>query len=321
VRRAKSPGANQPRRRAGFALLAVIWGVGLIATMVVAFMSTGRLRLQTAMNIASATEAGYIAESAINIAMLPLLSRKDATPTPGGETEVQDGAPRFCVLDRAAVALSIEEEGGKIDINAAPAELLATVVAALGADASAAPNIAKAIIDFRTTPDGLGPVRETPVSAKPVPLKQAPFATVMELDQVNGIEPDLFRALIPFVTVHSRSPGVDPRAAPPALFAALSGSPPDEVRRLSATPFPNSLNRLDPRFPQALRQMSEHGAYLIHAEALLATGQTAVREALVDMRPVTGQPFAIREMRRGPSRYTAALREMIARNGAGVADC
>lgn len=305
-------------KRAGFALLAVIWGVGLIATMIVAFMTSGRLRLQMAHNIASATEAAYIAESAVNLGTLTLLSKRDASAQSPVEV-VYDGAPSFCVLDGAAVALAIEEEGGKIDLNAATPELLQLALVGLGLDERAAQQTARSIVDFRTAP--MGGIRMEADSDKPIEPKQSLFETVMELDQVSGVDPGLFRDLIPFVTVHTKSPGVDPRTAPPALFAALSGYPLQDVRSLIAAPYPNTLNRTDPRFPANFRQPAEHGVFLIHAEALLATGQTAAKDVVVDLRQANNRQFAFKEVRRGQSRYVDRLRAMIATNGYGVPDC
>lgn len=306
-------------KRAGFALLAVLWGVGLIATMIVAFMTSGRLRLQTAHNIASATQAAYVAESAINLGTLTLLSRRDAASAQSPADVVYDGAPSFCVLDGAAVAMAIEEESGKIDLNAATPELLQLALVGLGLDERAARQIARSIVDFRTAP--MGEIRMGAVSDKPIEPKQSLFETVMELDQVSGVGAGLFRDLIAFVTVHTKSPGVDPRTTPPALFAALSGYPPQDVRSLIAAPYPNTLNRADPRFPATFKQPAEHGVFLIHAEALLATGQTAAKDVVVDLRPATNRPFAFKEVRGGQSRYVDRLRAMIAANGYGVPDC
>lgn len=308
-------------KRAGFALLAVIWGTGLIALLVSAFVSAGRLRLQGAFNIASATQAAYIAESAINLSALTLLSRRDVL-TPG-EEGINDGAPKFCVLNGAAVALAVEDEGGKVDLNAAPPEVLRAALAGFGLDERKAQEAAGAIAAYRAAPaGGLDAIVPTPKSDKPIAPKQAPFETVMELDQVSGIDAALFRALLPFVTVHSRSAGVDARSSPPALFAALAGFPLEQVRALAAAPYPNDLNRKDPRFPANLNMSSDgQSAFLIRAEVRLATGQTAVKEAILDMHPQSGKPFAFAEVRRGESRYGERLGAIIAANGPGVPDC
>jgi general secretion pathway protein K len=310
---------SRARKRAGFALLAVIWGTGLIAMLVVAFMTNGRLRLQGAQNIARAAAAAYVADSAINLSTLSLLSKRDAVPT-GGEETVSNGDPKFCVLDRAAVALAIEDESGKVDINAASPELLGAALQGFGVDPGRAKDISAAIVAFRSPPQG--GVRTLGTTAdKPFEPKQALFETALELDQVSGIDPDLYRALLPFVTVYSRTPGVDPRASPPALFAALAGFPVEDVRSLIALPYPNRLNRTDPRFPASFNQQGDHGAYLIHAEVLLESGQTATKEAVLDLRPPNGRQFAFREVRGGQSRYVTRLRAIIASNGAGVPDC
>ncbi len=309
------------RQRAGFALLAVVWGVGLISMLVVAFLTSGRLRLQTAVNIASATEAGFIAESAINLSVLRLLAQRDVAPSPTTEI-VYDGAPKFCVLDRAAVAVALEEEAGKIDLNGASPEFLEAALVGLGVNARKARDVAQAIVAYRTAPSGgFGQITLAPPSDKPIPPKQGLFETVMELDQVGGVDPALFRALLPFVTVQSRTAGVDARSSPPALFAALSGYPAENVRALAAAPFPNNLKRNDPRFPANFNQAGDRGAFLIHAEVMLATGQTIARDAILDLRPSNGAQFALREIRLGQSKYGDRLRATIASNGAGVPDC
>jgi general secretion pathway protein K len=317
--------APPPGRRAGFALLAVIWGVGVISLLVVSFMSSGRLRLQAAHNIASATQASLIAEGVVNLVILALLAERDQAATQAeSAVAVYNGEPRYCVFEGAAIAVGVEDESGKIDINAAPPELLKATLTGFGLDMRAADAIATAIVVFRSAPTGpVGvPRAGTEAGDKPFPPKHALFQTVMELDQVNGVDASLFRDLIPFLTVHSHSPGVDARAAPPALFAALTGLPAAEVRALAEQPFPNALNRKDPRFPSNFNQQGDRGAFLVHVEALLATGQTASKDALVDLRPgLAGQRFAIREMRRGRSLYADRLRAMIARNGAGAPDC
>ncbi len=319
--RLKPTDPRAARKRAGFALLAVIWGTGLIAMMVVAFMNNGQLRLQTATNVARATQASYVADGAIGLAIIELLARRN-TISPTGLEIVFDGAPKFCVLDRAAVSLAIEDESGKIDINGAGPEMLTPALVGLGLDETRARDVAEAIVAYRTAANGaFGQIRSSGASDKPFEPKQSVFETALELDQVNGIDPELFRALLPFVTVSSRSAGVDARASPPGLFAALAGFPIENVRTLTATPFPNQLNRSDARFPANFNQQGDHGAFLIHVEVLLDSGQTAAKDALLDLRPPDGKLFGVRELRRGQSKYVERLRAIIATNGAGVPDC
>lgn len=325
MRRADRPGPTARKRndKTGFALVIVIWGLGVITLLIVAFMTTARLRLQAAFNIAGATQARLVADGAANAAILSLLSERNLAAAPD-QARVHDGAPQFCVMDVAVVAVVIEDEGGKVDLNSATPELLTAMLAGLGAAPSDAAAIAKAIVAFRTTP----PTNEISTkdtsyeaSGRTFGPKRAPFETVLELDQVIGVEKELFHAVLPFVTIHSRAPGVDPAAASPALFAALAGFSLGEVRALAQTPFPNRLNRKDPRFPSVFKQSGERVAFLVHAEAVLPAGQMSVSETLVDLNQSGAAPFAIREVRNGATRYGADLRAMLLGGAPRLPNC
>ena len=311
------------KRNSGFALLVVVWGIGLIATMVVAFMTSGRQRLQAANNIANAVAAGYVAEAAINLKTLALVSKQSAVENPDNDV-AYDGAPQFCIFDGAIVTVSIEDEGGKIDLNASSPETLRSLLLGLGVSDKKAQEVSGSIMAFRASPSATGSGRialESTRQKKPVPLKQALFETITELDQVDGVDPELYRLLMRFVTVNSRSPGVDARAATPALFAALAGYPAEIIRHLTAEPFPNTLNRKDPRFPAGLNQMSDRSTLLIHAEALLPGGQTSGRDALLNLRPANGKPFAFREWRRSEPVHLEEMRRLRMMGVKGEPDC
>ena len=311
-------GRAQDRRRMGFALLVVVWGLGLVSLLVASFASSSRLRLRNAFDFAGAVRAKLIVDGAVDVAILTLLSERSA----GQSAALHDGAPFFCALDGAAVAITTEDEGGKVDINAAPHELLEAMLAGLGLDMRRADIVANAIVDFRTPPTreiGLA-TRSADASDKPFPPKHAPFESVLEIDQVAGVDPPLYRALIPLVTIdrrglssaHRIKQGVDPLVTPPALFAALAGLPREEVRALMNTPFPNRLDRDDPRFRTAFRAPSDHGLFLIRAESLLSTGQAAVSEILVELHADGGsQPYVVREWRHGSARHVGRLRVML----------
>jgi general secretion pathway protein K len=304
---------SMPRRRRpnGFVLLVVIWGLGIVSLLISSFMSNGSLRLQAAFNIASATQANFVAEGAIN-ALIPalLLSEQDAG-LPQAKHPPYDGAPRYCSFAGAAVALAVEDEGGKIDINSASPKLLQAMLMGFGIEAHEVDGIANAIAAFRSVPTGDGEAfRQIDGSTKPVPPKRALFQTIFELDQVGEIDARLFHELAPFITVHSRHPGIDSRSAPPALFAALAGFLAEDVEALKRTPFPNSLDRADPRFPRSFNQSSDRAAFLLHAETLLSTGQTAVREAIIDLRASGTGHYGIKEIRRGALKYIDQLRSL-----------
>lgn len=285
-------------------------------------MTTARLRLQTAVNIAGATQAGLVADAAIGATILSLLVEREAavmaSPRP-----LHDGQPRICALAGAAVAIIVEDEGGKLDLNGAPELLLRAALVGFGVNQSELDMIANAIVVFRSPPTNRVDTRYADYAGENRPFgpKQAPFESIFELDQVVGVSPSLFREVAPFVTVHSHGVGVDARTAPPALFAALAGLSLDEVQALSKAPFPNSLDRKNPRYPPGFNQIGDGGAILTHVEVILPTGQTTVREAIVDFRNVMGAPYAIKELRRGSTRVLDQLRGAFQGGRLDAPDC
>jgi general secretion pathway protein K len=312
----------------GFALVTVIWGLALITLLIVSYTSAARLRLQMAFNLAQATQADLIADAALGRAALSLLSESQPNGTlsqlgdAGARQErvVHDGAPKFCSLAEAAVAISIEDENGKVDLNAAPQKLLQTLLAGLGLQAREADAAAASVIAFRSAPGTPDP-QQTDASEKPFGLKRAPFQTITELDQVPGVSPMLFKQLSSLVTVHSRNPGVDPKAAPPALLAVLQGYSVEDVRSLLTEPFPNALDRADPRFPREFQAPGFGRVFVVHVEVVLATGQISVREAVLDLRGGAGEAFAIRELRRGYARHVPTLRASAKNIHSGLSNC
>jgi general secretion pathway protein K len=298
------------KRKSGFALITVVWGLSIITLLILSFVTTSSLRLKTAFNIAGAVQAGAFADAAINMAILSLVSEQNKHAA----DVVHDGRPFFCSMGGFAVALSIEDESGKIDLNSAPPQILNALFSGLGLETSAASSLANAIVNFRTPPanGAVADADDSGYAGRPFRAKHAPFATTLELDQVAGVDPTLFSIIRRFVTVYSYRPGVNGSAAPPALFAALAGFPAESVRSLLQNPFPNNLDRNDGRFPQNFKSALQGGGnplYLVHADVLAATGQTSAKEAIVDFKLEAAlEPFALHEMRPGALLYLNALR-------------
>jgi len=312
-----SNGAREREASKGFALVTVIWGLAIITLLVISYQSTARLRLQTAFNLAGATQADLAADAGINLAIVSLLAERQAGIL--ADRAAHDGAPSFCAIDAATVAIALEDEGGKVNLNAASQKLLQAMLEGFDVEAREAEAIASSIVAFRSSPGtkfGAANADAAPRNDLP-PQKNALYQSIFELDQTRGVSPALLRRVAPFVTVASRSPTVDPRSAPPALFAALAGLPPAEVSKYVATPFPNNLDRKQRGDTAFFAQTGEAGAVLAHVEAILPTGQTSVREAVLDFGAVGRGGYAIKELRRGQPRYFAKLRDWI--GGAGAA--
>ena len=249
-------------RQSGFALVAVIWTLGLITLLGMAVIVGARYRTKTSSTYASVAAAEMAAESAVNLAIASALAA-----TPGQAVSF----PLRCRLpggERATI--TVEEETGKIDLNAASPATLTRLFTALTGDQSKGSRIAAEIIEFRKPKSQGAPAATAPGEAR--------FTTVMQLDQIDGVSPRLFRAALRHVTVRSGRPEPDIEAASPATLRLLN---------------------VEPKQASAKRGLPAGGSMTIRADISAADGTRFIREALVSLDGGNGRLFVIREWRRG----------------------
>ena len=247
-------------RQSGFALVAVIWTLGLITLLGMAVIVGARYRTKTSSNYASVAAAEMAAESAVNLAIATALT---AAP------EQAVNFPLRCQLpggERATI--TVEEETGKIDLNTASPAALTRFFTALTGDQSQGTRIAAQIIEFRK-PKAQGTPSTGPAETR--------FTTIMQLDQIDGMSPRLFRASLRHVTVRSGRPEPDMEAASPAMLRLLN---------------------VQPKQTAAKRGLPTGGSMTIRADISASDGTRFIREALVSLEGGNGRPYVIREWRR-----------------------
>jgi general secretion pathway protein K len=318
-------GRSHTAKNEGFALLVVIWIIGLISIIALTVITTSHYRVKAAVNGTEVAKAASLAEAGVTLAKLTLINRSSLSParvTGGGALLAMPAgrSPVFCALPQGGVAaIVIEDEGGKIDLNFASRELLSALLVGLGLSEPQANQTASNIAIFARVSGG-GRNNQDYVGAKITEgrrfgPKHAPFETPLELDQVEGISRDLFEAMLPFVTVVSRRPGVDPQFAAPALLAALSRRAPQAV--LSIARVPATMNELaaqiantnDP-IERSFTSSSSQTAFLIDAEVMTPGGGFFAREVVVEWQAANGG-LLTREWRRGRGRYHRILAQQI----------
>ena len=258
------PGSNE----AGFALIAVIWSLGLVTLLGTAVIIGARYRARATSNYASVAAATAAAESAINIGIATAL-----TAAAGRSLRF----PLTCRMPGGEQALiTVEEESGKIDLNAATPDILFRFFSALTLDQSAGTRIAARIVGFRNPQadqsNGMG-VQSTQ------PPTSSRFKTIMQLDQIEGISPALFRSALPFLTVRSGRQQPDKEAASPTL------------RKL--------LNLEAPQQDAPARGLPNSGSLTIRADITARDGTRFIREALVSLGTDHGKSLAVNEWRHG----------------------
>ncbi len=196
----KAPKIKQARAR-GIVLLMVLWVIVLLTVLVSSYVQSASTEGQQARFMLNTTQARYAAEAGMHRAIFELSNPPTELRWKG------DGRPDEMGFDGANVTIKIVDETGKIDINLSGQELLAAMFERAGVEPLNAKKLAGAVVDWRD-PDELvsinGAEKGEYISAgrKTGPRNQY-FVTVSELQQVLGMDYDLFQRIEPTVTITS----------------------------------------------------------------------------------------------------------------------
>jgi general secretion pathway protein K len=206
----------------GMALLTVLWALSLLSLIAAVLLSsTVASRRDTHAELQQA-RVEALGEAGLNLAILGLLD-----PDPNKRWRL-DGVPRGVVFDNAQLRITIQDEYGRIDLNAADTSALRQVFVAAGLSQSAADAIADKLLDWRDV-DTLRQLngaeaddyRSAGVGYVP---RHGPFQTIDELNLVIGMNEAVFEKLAPLLTVYSHRSMVNPYTASSAVLQAVSGN-------------------------------------------------------------------------------------------------
>ena len=284
--------------------MVVIWALALLAALAASLTMAMRTSALISANAIDNAQAEALADAGARLTILGL-GRSMATP-PAAQPLPIDGSARRCALAGAGrLAIAIESESGKVDLNTASDALLLRLIEGLGAKDIAASSMVDRIADFRDA-DGLrrlngaeaGDYRKAGLAYGP---KNAPFSAVEELNEVMGLSPALAERMGPLVTVYSGTTGIDPRVASPELLRVLlvpAGAQPSD-----ALNSPGGANALAAEaLPQGFVSLSAPRVFLIRSQAEMPSGARFVREAVVEAQDLRTQRFAILRWHRGQAR-------------------
>ncbi|KAA2284982.1 general secretion pathway protein GspK [Arenimonas fontis] len=207
-------------RQRGAALLMVMWLLILLAGLVAVFAFTARVEAIQGSALRAQAAGRYAAEAGIELAALRMA---DGDPL---RQWYPDGRPQQFEFEGHAVEVRVQDEAGKVDLNAADASLLARLMTALDIEDGRARQLAGAIQDWRDSDSllalgGGAEDRDYGAAGLPYGARDRPFATVQELQQVLGMDPDTYRRLVPHVTVHAGLSRPTPDFAQAPVLRAL----------------------------------------------------------------------------------------------------
>jgi general secretion pathway protein K len=212
----------------GFVIVAVLWILAALATLASIYgiyvidTATAFRAHDDLVQVEGLTTAG------LELTALQVTAR-------AGQTRPSNGAFSFRI-GNGFVSVQFASESSRIDLNAAPKEVLAGLFAGLGARPDDAPTYADRIVGWRTKPKpGQDPEAALYQAAglRYVP-RGGPFQHVEELWLVYGLPPALVERMMPLVTVYSGRAQVSVLDAPPQVIAALPGMTPDALQAFLA---------------------------------------------------------------------------------------
>jgi general secretion pathway protein K len=215
------------RNERGLALVSVLWGISLLSLIAGALMSSGVLSRHMERNAWNRVRAEALIQAAINRAVLGLMDART------DQRWRIDGTEQTFTFQGADVIVRIEDEFGKIDLNASDSDAFRRLFRSTGVEPSLADALAERMLEWRTAGDGHGVNSGGDADYRSARLSYLPrhgaFQSVDELKLVLGMTPELFARVEPAITVYSQRPFFDLNVAPSGALLTLPGLDPDRV--------------------------------------------------------------------------------------------
>jgi general secretion pathway protein K len=283
----------------GFIVVAVLWILSALAALVSVY-SVFVIDTATAFKVHDdRLRAEGLVSAAIELAAYQITTTSESHPSRG-----QFGFR----MGSANLAVELRSEAARIDLNAAPKEVLIGLFATLGAPADDAENYAKRVIGWRTAPSK---DRDSEALAyRTAGLKYLPrgngFAHAGELSLVLNLPTVLVERALPCVTVYSGRPQVNILDAAPEVIAALPGMTRDRfnsfIAQRQATPENGQLlmSLLGP--VQGYATTARSKTWRVIVRIVFDDGQRAVSEVVILMFEEGNEPYSVLSWRDEPDR-------------------
>jgi general secretion pathway protein K len=217
-----------PRAKDGFIIVAVLWILGALATLLVIYSMYVRETVVEFVSHDEQLQAQALAGGGVELAAYQLMARSHERPSQG----------RFGFhKGTATVSVEFSSENSRIDLNYAPKELLAGLFISQGVWPADALTFADHIIAWRTPLSSGASDSEAKLyqaTGKMYGPRHGAFQQVDEIGMVTGLPPHLIDRVLPYLTVYSGRPEINVISAPPQVLAALPGLTPESLQLLLA---------------------------------------------------------------------------------------
>lgn len=290
----------------GVALILVLWVVALMTILLGSFALIARTENLQARHLLDATTARYAAQAGLDRAVFELRN-----PDPLMRW-VADGRGYDFEFEGAQIHVELTDETGKIDLNTVDAPMIKSLFLSAGIDEGHADALADAILDWRDADDLVRPNGAESAEYKQAGLaygpRNAPFASVSEVQQVLGMDYNLYTKIEPAITIYSGTSMPNPAFAPLQALMALPGMTPEFAQQLIA-----ARQQLQPgqdpgagptlTLPDGTPVVANGGGltYSIKSRATLGNGASTTLDASIRLGGVSsaGRPYIVLRWRDG----------------------
>ena len=238
------------RAEGGFVLVAVLWILAALATLA-SIYSSYTVNTAAASRVADdRVQAEASIRAGVEMAVFRQLALPEKARLVRGGFDMRVG--------RTSVAVRFRSEGARIDLNAAPSDLLTGLFTAVGVDPMRAETFAERVVGWRTKASvdanatgvgangasadanapsananlagadanaaGADPAKEDMLYSQkhmPYPPRHARYDNALELSLLPGIPLGVVERVLPFVTVFSGRAEVDVSTADPTVLSAF----------------------------------------------------------------------------------------------------
>jgi len=195
----------------GFALITVLWITAFLAVIAGSVSYQARASLGLANNVVASFKTKHAAEGALLLAIDSLVKRDEfnghVLKNPNFSYELED----------MIVSVEVMDESGKIDLNLSSADLIKSLMIAVGVNEQTSASIADAIADWRDQ-DSLKRAsgsedQDYAASGLLYEAKDDEFDSIEEVSLVLGVTPEIYNRIKPYITVYAQDIGVNTKLA------------------------------------------------------------------------------------------------------------
>lgn len=220
---------QKSRRKAqrGSAIVAALWVCMALAVLIGSMIFTGQTDVAVVRHARDQAILDAALQGGLNLSLARLNTLRD---TLGITAPTNRQHYRVGEVD---VSVVVSDEAGRIDVNAAPRELLRMLFKGVDATEDKADVLADQVLDWRDRDDTRrrnGAEREDYIRlGRRHGPTNGPMRSINELAMLRDMTDAVFDKLVPLVTVFSQQRGFDPSLSPPKLIQAFSNLEPAQA--------------------------------------------------------------------------------------------